>query len=144
MTYHILTEPNPPTRRQILTRSCIRTRQKNIGLQTEHVNQNPAAEQFVHSLSEILQSPIGSTNEVPLLETGEKIADTFATQGTEFDITVLEDNPSDADDIYPLDPDETLPLDLDAINDPESHNNIISSESALDDSLEFRKILEHL
>ena len=77
MTYYILTEPNPPERRKVLMRSVIRTRRENIGCQKEFVNDNPDAARFSLSLSESKIVTHESTDEVPILIPGEKLADAF-------------------------------------------------------------------
>ena len=77
MTYYILTEPNPPERRKVLMRSVIRTRRENIGSQTEFVNDNPDAARFYLSLNENKIVTHESTDEVPILVPGEKLADAF-------------------------------------------------------------------
>ena len=73
MTYYIITEPDDPkVRRQILMRSVLKTRRKNIGTQSEYVNENPDMETFTLSLSDL---PIDTSQsiETPLLVPGEKI-----------------------------------------------------------------------
>jgi len=82
MTYYILTEPDSPkVERQVLMRSVIRTRRKNIGEETEYVNDNPEMESFTLSLSESLALPQDGDSSEPvfgdlqLLVPGEKIGD---------------------------------------------------------------------
>ena len=78
MTYYILTEPTEThKRRQVLMRSVVRTRRRKIGTDDEYVNDDPAAVPFTMSLSEHQQNldDVSSTEAVPILLPGEKIAD---------------------------------------------------------------------
>ena len=80
MTYYILTEPDDPKiKRQVLMRSVIKSRRKNIGENSEYVNENPSMETFTSSLSQAraIQGASPSDEvvyeETPLLVPGEKI-----------------------------------------------------------------------
>ena len=91
MTYYVLTEPDSTKqKKQILMRSVVKTRRKNIGQVSEYINDNPDMESFTLSLSESIRNAqdIESSEKVPLLQPGEKIADAFANIGNDDDIQV--------------------------------------------------------
>ena len=81
MTYFVLTKPDSPTiKRQVLMRSVVKSRRKDIGQQSEYVNDNPDMESFTLSLSESIavaeqEDAPSHDGEVPLLVPGEKISD---------------------------------------------------------------------
>ena len=140
MTYYILTEPeNKHTKRQVLMRSVVKTRRKNIGLHTEYVNDTPEMESFTLSLEEVNSNleQITSTPEVPLLLPGEKIAEaSIQTEGG----TVKHSDKEDEE----LEDDETLPPLVNASNNAESYQDIAETTNPnIEGDLSFRKILEH-
>ena len=147
MTYYVLTEPDSAkTRRQVLMRSVIKTRRKNIGQHGEHVNNNPDMESFTLSLSESLaitgQEEPCTSNEVPLLVSGEKISDGKPT--TEETNKQSEEHNNDPVPETLEAQDEQLPLELNSTNDAESHQAIVEYiNEDLDGNCEFRKILNH-
>ena len=141
-TYYVLTEPeDTKTKRQVLMRSVVKTRRKDVGKQSECVNNNPDMESFTLSLTETLaisgqEDPCTST-EVPLLVSGEKIGD---------GINAPEENEKQSEEQDELieTQDEQIPLELNATNDAESHQAIIEYiNNDLDGNCTFRKILEH-
>ena len=79
MTYYVLTKPNDPTvKRQLLMRSVVKSRRKDIRTTSEYVNNNPDMESFTLSLSQSLTNVDQHKNfdsaEVPLIVPGEKIS----------------------------------------------------------------------
>lgn len=148
MTYFILTEPDSPKeKRQVLMRSVIRTRRKNIGQDDEYVNDNPSMESFTISLSEALalkgETDATEFEDLPLLVAGERIG--TGTQGVEN----LQQEDEDVNEIQEEenqmnDPEENLPVEFNATNNAESYEPILeTTHSDLDDDMEFKKILNH-
>jgi hypothetical protein len=149
MTYYILTEPElAKTKRQILMRSVIKTRRKNIGATDEYINDNPDMEKFTLSLTEATRNrnDIKSSDEVPILIPGEKIANAYSNRNDDEELTI-ESEPSDAEDEASNHMDqseEQLPTDMDATNDAESHNIIAESiDPNLHNTMVLTRILDH-
>ena len=144
MTYYILTEPdNPKEKRQVLMRSVIKSRRKDIGTETEYVNENPDMESFTLSLAEndITVQESGSEHlEVPLLVPGEKLSNTPDENNN-----TLEASPDSDVEILPMnDPHENLPPEFNITNDAESFQALVeTSNHNLDGDCTFRKILNH-
>jgi hypothetical protein len=157
MTYYILTEPeNKRIRRQVLMRSVIRSRRKNIGQATEYVNENPDMESFTLSLSEhqAAFNPTSPSLEVPLLVAGEKISALPSEATQEAKLSTLDDIQPDSESEQPLyeeiaslpmnDPSEQLPDEMNATNDAESFNAIIETcNPNIDGDMTFRNIVNH-
>jgi hypothetical protein len=147
MTYYILTEPDDlQKRRQVLMRSVIKSRRKNVGTETEYVNDNPSMESFTLSLAEsasIEHSSISSSTEIPLLIPGEKIGSTELEQ--ESPESQSGEKNGDEIEIIPFaDPQEQLPPDFNITNDAESFQQIAETTNPnLDGDCSFRKIMDH-
>ena len=77
MMYYILTKPDDPkVRRQVLMRSVVKTRRKNIGTSSEYVNENPDMESFTLCITDKLKNNKQilehDSPEAPLFIPGEK------------------------------------------------------------------------
>ena len=155
LTYYILTKPkDKKTKRQVLTRSAVRTQRKYIGTLDEYGNNNAEGTSFVLSLSEQLMNnaEVASADEVPLLLPGEKIAKKVKTLSSVQPTGEQQSDPDpelevetvDKEDSA-LDPhEEKIPSDTDATNDAVSHNDIVESTNFnITTEMEFRKILDH-
>ena len=106
MTYYILTEPtSTKVKRQVLMRSIVKTRRKHVGKTTEYVNDDSSMESFTLSLSESTrnQQDAKSTEEVPLLLPGEKIADPFDNSNNDDNDEDTADDPMEEDDETEID-----------------------------------------
>ena len=153
MTYYVLTEPDDPkAKRQVLMRSVVKSRRKDIGTTSEYVNDNPDMESFTISLSESLanvdQHETFESTEVPLLVPGEKIseaADLNTTNSGELDISNHDEQQADLLPATVLnDNDEQLPTDINATNDAESFQAIVERmHTDVDSDCQFRKIVNH-
>jgi len=142
MTYYILTEPTEKHKRsQVLMRSVVRTRRRKIGTDDEYVNDDPAAVPFTMSLAEHQQNlnDISSTEAVPILLPGEKIAD-----GTTEPHLQQPTSPVTTPDDSEIFTDKNLSSDINATNNAESYQDILESTNKnLTGNMNFRKILEH-
>jgi len=147
MTYYLLTEPDSAKDAQTDADAfCDKDTQEKYWPTCEHVDNNPDMESFTLSLSESLaitgQEEPCTSNEVPLLVSGEKISDGKPTT-EETDKQSEEHNNDPVPDSLEAQ-DEQLPLELTSTNDAESHQAIIEYEyinEDLDGNCEFRKIL---
>ena len=147
MTYYILTEPEDMTiRRQVLVRSVIKSRRKNVGMETEYVNDNAEMESFTLSLSELTMNDTETNiqtmvvnSDIPLLVSGEKIGNTAKEKQT------AQPKSQIPTEILPMnDPKEGLPSDFDVTNDAESFQPIIETLNPnLQGDLVFRNIVNH-
>ena len=76
-THCILTEPDKSSiPRKVLMRSVVKTRRRDIGLSTEHVNEDPDMESFTLSLAESqsVNSQHQKFTDVPLLVAGDRVS----------------------------------------------------------------------
>ena len=153
MTYYVLTEPDDPAlKRQVLMRSVIKSRRKDIGTTSEYVNDNPDMESFTVSLSEAItneaQTTSFSSEDVPLLVPGEKIsdaADLNPTNSGEQDTSNQIEQQAELTTVTtPDDSDEQLPTEINATNDAESFQAIVERmHTDVDSDCQFRKIVNH-
>ena len=165
MTYYILTEPTKG-RKQVLMRSVVKTRRKNIGTKEEFTNNDPQYESFTLSIDEhnavINQQTSSSEDEVPnlfpnglSLRTGETVSTTHPRMGNEIEQSTDTEEPSEPtqtndehldtslDETSPTHPDETLPADTGATNTAETHSEINSYLPDIQEQLSFTKIISH-
>ena len=150
MTYFILTEPDEPNvRRQVLMRSVVKTRRKNIGTSSEYVNENPDMESFTLSIADKLKNNKQvlehDSPETPLLVPGEKISEGNSPEINTDNGVQQEEEASDIlKDTLGKDEEEQLHSEVNATNDAESHQPIVEiTNQDLDDNFTFRKILDH-
>ena len=150
MTYFILTEPDESNvRRQVLMRSVVKTRRKNIGTSSEYVNENPDMESFTLSIADKLKNNKQvlehDSTEVPLLVPGEKISEGNNPDINTDDEVQQEEEASDTlRDTLDKDEEEQLHSEINSTNDAESHQPIVEiTNQDLDDNFTFRKILDH-
>ena len=143
-TYFILTEPDDPkASRQLLMRSVIKSRRKQIGTPTEYVNDNPHMDSFTLTLSQATSASAHIEDELvhedtPLLISGEKLGDDAdETESEKLAEVNLEKGDLEDDE-------EQLPLEMNSTNDAESHQAIIETVNPnLEGECEFRSILQH-
>ena len=139
--------------------SVVKTRRRNIGKSTEHVNDDPDMESFTSSLAE--SQSINSQNQeftdVPLLVAGDRISsagndqdqDQQAASQTDGDADSNDDKDDNGDEEMTDDnldslEEEALPADINTSNDAESHQAVVERMNPDTDSkCEFRKILDH-
>ena len=132
-------------------RSIVKTRRKHVGKTTEYVNDDSSMESFTLSLSESTrnQQDAKSTEEVPLLLPGEKIADPFDNSNNDDNDEDTADDPMEEDDETDTETeidetDEQLPASLDASNDAESAHAIMEAiDPNISNDIIFHKILDH-
>ena len=140
-----MTEPSKGPK-QVLMRSVIKSRRKNIGTKQEFTCNNPDQESFTLTIDELNQVENqqlkSSDDEVPSLLTDgdEPSSPTIPSDDHNNNLN----STSSKNQVLNSSAEETLPPTTGSnTNDAETHSNIIIPNPDLDDQLEFLKINEH-
>ena len=138
-------------KQQVLMRSVVKSRRKNIGQSNEYVNDDPELESFTLSLERHqhnIKDLVKSSEEVPILLPGEKIANSIVSSEENDDRNNDTEEASELDGEEEVstmqDSEEFLPSEIDSTNDAESYQDIVeTTDPNLQGATEFRKIVAH-